>query len=360
MKIVFDALQAGNRSGTGRYTEELAKRLPGLASDVDVIVESQGVKIPGYPTKSSRHGVRRVVYEQFGLSRLAREMGAAGVHYPANIGTAFRRSPSVVTVHDLSFFRDPSWFVVSRAIYYRAAVGRGALNATRLIADSQATADDIMKYLGVHALKIDVIPLGVDPQFRPASADCSQAVRAKYGLPARFFLYLGTLEPRKNLPRLIEAWSRIAKEADIDLVIAGRNGWKFAPIHLAIRKSPASTRIHCPGFVAPDDLPGLLSAATAFVWPSLCEGFGLPVLEAMACGTPVLSSNTSSIPEVTGDAALLVDPMDVDAIARGMLRLVRDEKLHDRLRAAGPEQARPFTWERTASMTLDTYRRAFP
>ncbi len=359
MKILFDALQAGNRSGTGRYSEELASRLPGLAGDIEVIVEPPPARWASHSPAVRLWGARRVAYEQFGLSRLAREIGAAGVHYPANIGTAFRKSPSVVTIHDVSFFRNPGWFTLNRAMYYRVAVGQSAHTATRVIADSTAAADDIVNFLGIRAGKIDVIPLGVDPVFCPApDAQCAR-IRERHGLPGRFFLYLGTLEPRKNLPRLIEAWSRIAIEADVDLVIAGRDGWKTGPIDRAIGSSLARARIHRPGFVDPADLPALLSAATAFVWPSLCEGFGLPVLEAMACGVPVLSSNTSSIPEVTGDAAMLVDPLDIDAIANGMLRIVRDEKLRARLRTAGPEQARRFTWERTASMTLETYRRAF-
>jgi len=228
--------------------------------------------------------------------------------------------------------------------------------ATRIITDSQATAADLHGMLGIPQDRIDVIPLGVDEAYRPVSPQDAAAVRSKYSLPESYFLYLGTLEPRKNLVRLIEAWSRIADACPHDLVIAGREGWKMRHIRRAVAASSQPSRIHRPGFIAHGDLPAMIGAAAAFVWPSLCEGFGLPPLEAMACGVPVLTSNISSLPEVVGDAALLVNPHHVEAIAEGMLQLAEDVPLRNALKARGLERAAGFTWRRTAEATIKTYR----
>jgi glycosyltransferase involved in cell wall biosynthesis len=183
-------------------------------------------------------------------------------------------------------------------------------------------------------------------------------MRARYGLPLTFFLFVGTIEPRKNLPRLIRAWNSISANCGCDLVIAGRAGWKTREYHRAVREVSQSARIHQIGFVPAEDLPALMACATAFVWPSLYEGFGLPPLDAMASGVPVLTSAVSSIPEVVGDAALLVDPEDENAIAKGLLRILRDEKLRDRLVRAGRDRARQLSWESSVTQTVQAYRQA--
>jgi glycosyltransferase involved in cell wall biosynthesis len=178
----------------------------------------------------------------------------------------------------------------------------------------------------------------------------------KYWLPEQFLLFVGTLEPRKNLVRLVQAWDKAYDSGLPHLVIAGRRGWKVDPILAAMRQVRHPYALHLAGFVADDDLPALLSAAQVFVWPSLMEGFGLPPLEAMACGTPVLSSNTSSIPEVTADAALLVDPADENRLAEAMVALAHDDRLRVSLSEAGRRQAALFSWERTARLTAAAYR----
>ena len=198
----------------------------------------------------------------------------------------------------------------------------------------------------------------MDSQFRPADEERRAAVRARYRLPERFFLYLGTIEPRKNLARVIAAWTRLAETCPLDLVIAGREGWKVGPIRAAAAGSTHTTRIHWIGFVEGADAAALYSCADALVWPSLWEGFGLPPLEAMACGTPVMTSNVSSLPEVTGDAAVLVDPGSVDAIAEGMARLATDTALREDLAQKGQARAATFAWKRTAELTLESYRAA--
>jgi glycosyltransferase involved in cell wall biosynthesis len=262
----------------------------------------------------------------------------------------------VLTVHDSIFLRHPEWFKGNRATYYRHFGRRSARKAAHIIADSNHTAQDVQTLMYVDSSRITTIPLGVDATFTPQPKDAVESVRKRYQLPARFFLYVGTLEPRKNLDRVVRAWDSIASDVPQDLVIAGRVGWKTQALENAIAATQHKHRIHRPGFIAGDDLPALLSAAQAFVWPSLYEGFGLPVLEAMACGTPVITSTTSSLPEVTGDAALLVDPGDETAIAKAMRQLSNDDALQDTLAARGPERATRFTWEQCAAQTMAIYR----
>jgi glycosyltransferase involved in cell wall biosynthesis len=363
VRVLLNALQAGNLSGTGRYATQLARWLPQVEGDAEVfLVWPQGLPRPltSSPQRGSilehRPGaINRLVYDQLGIHRTARELKADLIHYPANIGSVLSASPNVVTIHDLSFFHDPAWFPRNRAHYYRTAVARSARNARRVIADSHATADDVRTMLRIPEDRIDVVPLGVEEHFSPADAHAQEAARTKYKLPATFFLYVGTLEPRKNLIRLVQAFEQIANDCDLDLVLAGRDGWKTRALHKTIAASPVKSRIHLPGFIAYEDLPALLSAAHTFVWPSLCEGFGLPPLEAMACGTPVLASDVSSVPEVVGDAGLLVNPYDTDTIAEAMARLASDEALRNHLRTQGPERAATFTWRATAEQTLASY-----
>ncbi len=365
MLVLLNALQAGNRSGTGRYTTELARWLPSLAQDLDVaVLWPAGLSQPNstsetreaFLNREAANPLKRIYMDQVGIRKESAHIKADIVHYPASIGALLPASNAVVTVHDLSFLHESRWFRPGRAVYYRFAVGRSARLAKRVIADSKATANDLVEFLDIPEERIDVIPLGVDQAYHPPSPEAIEAVRAKYDLPEQFFLFVGTLEPRKNLARLIAAWSHIADTCPQDLVLAGRNGWKVAPIMDAIADSPYSERIHQPGFIAPTDLPALMGAAETFVWPSLCEGFGLPPLEAMACGTPVLTSNVSSLPEVVGDAAYMANPYHVDDIAEGMLRLAEESPLRDTLRAKGLERAKFFSWRRTAEATLETYR----
>ena len=363
MHLILEASQSANRSGTGRYTVQLLKALAQLP---DTGLSLSALWPEGATLPEGCGAVDCVTLPTAPLSRLIRTgRGVAGltspppdlVHYPANFGSFMGREPFVVTVHDLSFMRHPEWFRWSRALYYRNAARRSVHRARRVIVDSEATATDVKKFLGIDAKKIDVIPLGLDASWHQAEEDSITRVRQQYALPEQYFLYAGTLEPRKNVPRILSAWDRIAGETSRDLVLAGRVGWKAEAIEKALAQVRYPERVHRPGFVDDGDLPAVMSGAATFVWPSLFEGFGLPPLEAMACGTPVISSNSSSIPEVTGDAALLVDPESVDALAEAMRALSDSPALAKELSEKGLARVRPFTWTRTARMTLETYRR---
>ena len=364
MRVLYDAMQSNNRSGTGRYTVELLRALASLDTPAELTAVAPAHAplgdLPANVTLVQRaEGVlARVAANQWAMPRLARGGRHDLVHYPANIGAPRNRIPAVLTVHDLSFLHHPEWFRRDRALYYRWAVARSAQAATRLLAVSQFTADDLHEWLGVPLNRIDVAHNGVGSEFVPASEAARDHVRRKYDLPDRFFLFVGTIEPRKNLPRLVEAWSRIAGHSNTDLVVAGRLGWKTAPVQESVRLSAHRARIHLPGFVAPEDLPALLSAARVFVWPSLFEGFGLPPLEAMACGTPVITSDSTAMAEIAGPAAETVHPEDTDAIADAMIRLDSDDALRERRRREGLVRASAFTWIACARNTRRAYEQA--
>ncbi len=366
MVLLLNALQAGNRSGTGRYATELARRLPGLCPGIEPRILWPGnVPQPVMPRESfdafqlvdTRRPAKRLYWDQIGLRAVRRAYPGCAVHYPANVGALMPMKRVVLTIHDTSYFVHPEWFRRDRALYYQSAVRLSSIHAARIVTDSRAAAADLHTALRVSMDRIDVVPLGVGEEFRAADEERQATVKSWYKLPDNFILYVGTIEPRKNLGRLIAAWSRIAGECAYDLVIAGRDGWKTKPVRAAAAASPHAPRIHFPGFIATDDLPALLSAARVFAWPSLYEGFGLPPLEAMACGTPVVTSNVSSLPEVVGDAALAVAPDDIEALADAMLRAANDDALRAVLRSKGLGRATEFTWERTAKLTCETYKK---
>lgn len=366
MKVLLNALQAGNRSGTGVYTAQLAARMPSLAGEDRVrVVWPAALPRPKTPagtgdaflTRANADARSRIFYDQVGIRRDIRAEQIDVVHYPANVGSVLPLRNMVITIHDLTFFHNPSWYRFERVHYYRKAVAWSAARASRIIAVSKATADEVSKILAVPADRVDVVHNGVDERYAPRTQEEQLAVQGKYRLPNRYFLFVGTIEPRKNVARIIQSWSRIAHEVEEYLVIAGREGWKVGPIHLEAERSDFTSRILFPGFIDAEDLPAVMSGATALVYPSLYEGFGIPVAEAMACGVPVLTSNVSSLPEVAGDAALLVMPTSVDEMANAMLRLARDTALREEFAAKGLVRARQFNWTRAAEETLACYRR---
>jgi len=232
-----------------------------------------------------------------------------------------------------------------------------ARRARRLIAVSAHTAEEATRLLGVPLARIDVVYHGVDPAFCPLPANEVAAFRQRRGLPERFVLFVGTLEPRKNLVRLVEAFARI-RAGRVGLVLAGGKGWLYDELFASVEALGLHEEVIFPGYVVDDELPLWYNAATVLAYPSVYEGFGLPVLEAQACGTPVLTSNVSSLPEAAGDGALTVDPYDVEALAAGLHRLLADEPLRLQLRERGLAHARQFSWPRTAQETARVYRRA--
>ncbi len=264
---------------------------------------------------------------------------------------------TLLTVHDLSFVQVPETASPPLKAYLDAVVPRSVRRADHILADSDATRIDLINLYGLPPEKITVLLSGVDSRFKPARADEIASVRQKYGLDGvEFLLAVGTVQPRKNYARLAQALARLRQRGyDLHLVVAGGAGWLEDPIHQAVRAAGMEQFVHFIGFAPDADLPALYSAACCLAFPSLYEGFGLPVLEAMACGTPVVTSNLSSLPEVAADAALLVDPYDVEALAWALERVVSDTDLRRRLVSQGTTRAAHFTWEASARHLLAVY-----
>jgi glycosyltransferase involved in cell wall biosynthesis len=256
---------------------------------------------------------------------------------------------TVLTIHDLTFARAPDSASPRLRRYLDRVVPRSVRRADHVLADSQATKDDLIALYGTPPEKIDVLLSGVNPRFHPVhDAGILAAVRALYGFGDwPYLLAVSTVQPRKNYERLIRALAALPADlSHVHLVIAGGRGWLQAPIYAAVEELRLRDRVHFIGFAADEDLPALYSAARGFALPSLYEGFGLPVLEAMACGTPALTSNVSSLVEVAGDAALLVDPLSVESIRAALVRLLTDEPLRAALTEHGFRQAAQFTGPR--------------
>jgi glycosyltransferase involved in cell wall biosynthesis len=263
----------------------------------------------------------------------------------------------VVTIHDLSFLFFPHSFRSLRRSYLRVFARMSVRRARRVIAVSESTRRDLVEIYGISPAKIDVVHNGVDASFRPLPADQVAAFRQQRGLPDRFVLFVGTLEPRKNIVRLIEAYARLPKERP-PLLLVGGKGWFYDEIFGRVAALDLTGEVHFAGFVPAEDLPFWYNAADLFVYPSMYEGFGLPPLEAMACGTAVITSTASSLPEVVGKAGQLVDPTDTDALTATMEQVLGDRDLQQQMQAAGLVQARSFSWEKAARQTVDSYRRA--
>ncbi len=263
---------------------------------------------------------------------------------------------SLLTVHDLSFLRHPNTFPPPLLRYLKQAVPRSVTRADHILADSDATRDDLITLLDVSPRRVTTLYSGVSPDFSAeADPEERQRLRVRYGIGDRpFVLTVGTVQPRKNYVRLIEACDPLAEARDLELVIVGQPAWLAAPILAAADARPY---VHRLGFVADGDLPTLYRQAAAFAFPSLYEGFGLPPLEAMACGTPVVASTRSSVPEVVGDAGLLVDPLDIAGWREALQRLLDDTALCSDLRKRGFARAATFTWAKSAQAWLETVER---
>ncbi len=266
----------------------------------------------------------------------------------------------VITVHDVIPLLFPQLFTLKHRLIVRAGLARVAQQADMVIVPSYAVQQDVQQYLHIDADRVVVIPEGCEPRFRPLTQpEYLRSVRTKYGLPPLYILCLGTLEPRKNITTLLHAFARFRStlhgEPVLHLVVAGARGWREQAIFQTVQRLGLEQAVRFPGFIDDEDLPAVYGGALCFVFPSLYEGFGLPILVAMGCGTPVITSNVAAIPEVAGDAALLIDPQDVEGIAAAMSVLVHNDTLRERLRQKGFVQAQQFSWETTAQKTLDLY-----
>jgi glycosyltransferase involved in cell wall biosynthesis len=302
----------------------------------------------------------RILWEQLVQPMALRQAGIDLLHAMAFVGPLATSCPFVVTIYDLSFLHYPDAFRSWNRWYLSRFTTLSARRARRVIAISENTKRDVVNMLGVPSESVDVVYCGVDKTFRPLPPAAVTGFRRERALPDHFILFLGTLEPRKNVQMLIRAYAQWRKtEPTIpQLVVAGGKGWYYDQIFAEVERLGLTGEVIFPGYVAQEDLPLWYNAADLFVYPSRFEGFGLPVLEAMACGTPVVTTNAASLPEVAGGAALLVSPHDEVQLIAAMRRALCDKTLREEMKTKGRTQAATFTWESTARRTADVYKRA--
>jgi glycosyltransferase involved in cell wall biosynthesis len=355
-------------SGISRYTLELARALGGLSEGLELVQlvagRADSLGRNDRTGTTSLRGCGRLpalmTWGNVALRHAAQRLGLDVIHDSTGL-TPFLfgagRAQTVVTVHDVFAWSLPGHSTLADTLIYRHWLPRVLPSVNAVITVSQASKADIVRHLGVPADKVHVTYEGAGHSYTRASVEQVSKVRAQYGLPDGYVLFVGSVEERKNLGRLLQACARLwaAGERRPLLIVGARRG-KYSKILQTVRDLNLESRVHFTGHVPDADLPALYSGADLFVFPSLYEGFGLPPLEAMACGTPVVCSNNSSLPEVVGDAALTVDPYDVDALADAMRRVLANADLAEDLRRRGLERAAAFAWERTARETVEVYR----
>lgn len=354
-------------TGIGRYIVELTRALRRVAPDAEIVLITPYPDLPLawyrefeiYPVPRLRLMPAAATLGHAVLHRAAGRLGLDVLHDPCAIVPFLAprtRYARVTTVHDAIPVTHPRTQPLLTRLVYQTLVRSARFTADAILTVSRAAADDLVEHLGLPAERIHVTPNGVHVRER---RDDSADVAAALGVVPPYLLYVGALHPRKNVGRIVEAFRRLLEtHPDVRLVIVGPPSWGAREaLDEVLRSVRASDRIVFTGYVPDDALFALYDAALALVLVSLYEGFGLPALEAMAHGTPVIASNTSSLPEVVGDAGLLVDPLDTAALHRAMVRMVGDGELRDRLGRKGSERAREFSWDATARATLDVYER---
>jgi len=375
MRIAFDATAMPRlMAGAAVYTYELARALAAVDSENEYVIFARGSQFddlpamrPGPPAGRARLRVLKVrapsrllrlLWEQTVLPWRLRQLRIDVLHSPHHTTPlapcGYRR---VVTIHDLTFLLLPERYPTTRRLYFQTMTRLSARVADAVIVPSEAVKGDVMRILGLPPERLFVIPEAAGPAFHPQDAVAIEAVRRRYGLEGPFLLSVGSLEPGKNRERLLQAFARLrAGGLKHTLVVAGQRAWRYEGEEPLARRLGLADSVRFLGHVPQADLPALYSAADLFVFPSLYEGFGLPALEALACGTPVVASNVSALPEVVGDAALQVSPLDVEGLAGAMERLLCDDRLRGDLRERGLARAAQFSWEKAARQTVEVYR----
>jgi len=352
------------RAGIHHYIAQVLRYLPCEEDGLDYTVftrhQADFLHRPGLATRRSRWPTERrlvrIAWEQLAWPWLAMRQRLSLLHSMAFVTPVLSPCPSVVTVYDLSFVYFPDRFPAWQQFYLQRQTARSCRQARRVITISESSRQDVHHFLGAPLAKIDVVHPGVDDVYRPLLAADVEAFCRHRGLE-RFILHVGTLQPRKNIPTLIEAFARLP-DPTLQLVLVGGKGWLFAEIYERVKTLGLQERVRFTGYVPDDELPFWYNAADLLVFPSVYEGFGMPVVEAMACGTPVVAAESSSIPEAAGAAGLLFLPYDVAGLAERMAAVLSDAALSSSMRQKGLEQARHFSWERAGRETAAVYRRA--
>ncbi len=362
MRIGFDATPLlVTRAGIGKYTHALLCALGEVATDHDFRLYANR-PIPPDAALNYAHHVQsyfprsRWLWEQTILPRTIGQDDLQLFHFPNNSAPLTTRVPYIVTIHDASLFVHREYHPWRRIAALRLLMPIIARRATKIVTDSHYARRELQKALKLPAERFEVIYLAADRHFRPIVQPT--AIQKKYHLPDRFVLYVGTLEPRKNLQRLLEAFAQLRRAADhrqTKLVIVGADGWRMPDFKRQIDQLGLQDGIVRLGYVDDTELPAIYSLATCLAFPSLHEGFGIPPLEAMACGIPVLTSRNSAMSEICANAALYVDPTETASIEQGLHQLLCDRQLQATLRDAGFSRVRDFTWQETARKTAKLY-----
>ncbi|BCX05679.1 MAG: glycosyl transferase family 1 [Candidatus Roseilinea sp.] len=367
------------QAGVHRYAQYLLREIPKAAAHhpeahftalISPTAAPKDLSISNFQlsiltaSRTTEQPFSRIIVEQVKTPRVLRRLEADLYHGLGFVAPLRAPCPTVVTVFDLSFATQPGTHKPMNRIYLSLFTRWSCRRAARVIAISEWTKRDVAQHFGVAPDKIDAIPLGVDHDlFKPQPPEAVAAFRTQQGIGDHAVLYLGSLEPRKNLLRLIEAFSQLkTKDSELktQLIIGGSPAWKYDEVFVRIRQLGLEDHVRLIGRVSDEDLPKWYSACAVMAYPSLYEGFGLPPLEAMACGAPVVTSNVTSLPEVVGDAGITVDPTDVRALAEALHCVLNDEALRAELRAKSLARAARFTWQRTAAQTIACYFKVAP
>ena len=368
-RVLVDATAVpADRGGVGRYVDGLLAALS--VADANLAIVCQRADAERYARMAPQadvvagpaaiaHRPARLAWEQTGLPLVAQQVMAEVVHSPHYTMPLRVGRPVVVTIHDATFFTTPEQHTAVKGTFFRSATRTALRRASRVIVPSKATRDELVRVLDADSTKIDVAYHGVDPDVFHVPTDADKArVAARLGLRGAYIAFLGQLEPRKNVPNLIRGWAKAVHWRDDPpaLVLAGGSGWD-EDVDAAISEVPSNLRVLRPGYLRFADLPAYLGGATVCAYPSHGEGFGLPVLEAMACGTPVLTTHRLSLPEVGGDAVAYTEP-GVDDIAEALSALLDDPARRRSLADAALARAREFTWAASAEAHMAAYVRA--
>lgn len=371
MRIGIDATALPPQPvGAGNYIIQLIRSLAGMEAVHEFIIFAQpiGQDLIDLPDKNAvewvivdeRSSGSRLIWEQLFLPNLVHKAGLNllhSLHYTRPVRLPCK---SVVTFHDMTIFLYPELHTLARRLYFPRMMKFSAGRADELITVSDSTRDDLIRILNIDPLKVTTTHLGVNPGYKIIDdGDKKKRISEKYSLPENFILYVGLVEPRKNLPVLIESYRRlIENELDYELVIVGRYGWMYEEVLEQVRQLNLEHTVRFLGYVPQEDLPLVYNLASLFVYPTIYEGFGLPALEAMACGVPVITSDVSSLPEIVDGAGLLIPVNDSSALFETMVKVLTDEEMRKDLIRKGPQRAAEFSWSKTAQLTLQVYQKA--
>ena len=355
-------------TGVGVYADNIIRNLLQLPSPHEYYIFGNRTYLQQLPLTNAnliptgtvvKKNWQRILWEQVILPQKISRNHIDLMFYPDHTSSLLRKkSYVIITIHDLSFLAYPKTFPATNRIYKSLAVKYSASRADKIIVDSQATKIECLRLLNVPESKIKIVYNGIDSCFQKIDDETRlEKISIKFNLPQKFILFVGTLEPRKNVVRLVEAYSllRVKKNIEHQLIIVGGKGWLFEEIFKKVNLLSLQNNVRFLGYIAQDDLVGLYNLADVFVYPSLYEGFGFPPLEAMACGCPVVTSNVSSLPEVVGNAGLLVNCQDSEALAQNIFHVITDEDCRRRLIQRGVERVQHFSWHKSAKELLQVF-----